>query len=187
MAYFPMYIDMNDAKVLVVGAGKIAREKLGKLIDFTDNITVIAPHVDVKVQKLIETYHLKLEKKEYEVGDIKSFDIVIVAASEEVQKNIYEESRGSNILVNSVDNKSYCDFIFPSYIQKGDLTIAFSTGGASPAFSKRIRKYVDSLLPESIETFLNKLKSERISLVKGKERMEYFEKEVELYFSKHFK
>ncbi len=187
MAYFPMYMDMNDLKVLVVGAGYIATEKVEKLVDFTNKITIIAPEVKVEVEKLIETYDLRLYKKEYERGDIEGFDIVIVATTKELQKDIYEESRGRNILINSVDNKAYCDFIFPSYIQKGYLSIAFSTAGASPAFSKRLRKHIESSLPESVGEFLEKMNSLRTFLPKGKKRMQYFEKKVEKYFTQHFK
>jgi len=187
MAYFPMYMDMSHLKVLVVGAGYIAREKLEKLVDFTDNITIIAPDVEPEAQKLIDKYDLTLYKKEYEIGDIQGFDIVIVATTEVLQQAIYEESRRHKILVNSVDNKAYCDFIFPSYLQKGDLSIAFSTGGASPAFAKRLRQHMESILPESVGDFLEKMKILRTSLPKGKERMQYFEKQVETYFTQHFK
>jgi len=187
MAYFPMYMDMSHLKVLVVGAGCIATEKLEKLVDFTDNITMIAPDVELEAQKLIDKYDLTLYKKEYKVGDIQGFDIVIVATTEALQKSIYEESRRYKILVNSVDNKAYCDFIFPSYIQKGDLSIAFSTAGASPAFSKRLRQHIEDILPESVGGFLEKMKSLRTSLPKGKERMQYFEKQVETYFTQNFK
>ncbi len=187
MSFFPMYMDMKNLKVLVVGGGYIATEKLEKLVDFTTQITVIALRVEDEAKNIIDKYELALHQRAYRVGDIQGFDIVIVATDTvELHKEIYEESRGSRILVNSVDNTDYCDFIFPSYVQKGDLTIAFSTGGASPAFAKQIRRHFEKIIPDSVGEFLQKMKTLRSEIPKGKERMKYFDEMVEKYFKENF-
>jgi len=187
MAYFPMFMDMNDLKVLVIGGGYIATEKLEKLVDFTKEITVIALRVEEEAKDLIDEHALVLQQRAYEVGDIEGFDIVIVATDTvELHKAIYEESRGSRILVNSVDNTNYCDFIFPSYVKKDALTIAFSTGGASPAFAKQIRQHFEKIIPDSVGEFLQKMKGLRSTMPKGLERMKYFDELVEEYFKKYF-
>ncbi|PHS42316.1 MAG: siroheme synthase [Sulfurovum sp.] len=187
MSYFPMFMDMKNLKVLVIGAGTIATEKLEKLIDFTTEITVIALRVEEEAKRLIEEYQLTLEQRAYKKGDIEGFDIVIVATDTvDMHKEIYKESRGSRVLVNSVDNTEYCDFIFPSYVKKEDLTIAFSTGGASPAFAKQIRRHFEKIIPDSVGAFLQKMKGLRSTMPKGKERMKYFDSLVEEYFSKNF-
>ena len=188
MSFFPMYMDMQNLKVLLVGGGYIATEKLEKLIDFTKNITVITINVEKEAQKIIEENSLTFQQRAYKTGDINGFDIVIVATDTvELHKEIYEESRDKRILVNSVDNTDYCDFIFPSYVQKGDLTIAFSTGGSSPAFAKHIRRHFEKIIPNSVGEFLQKMKSLRSEIPKGKERMKYFDTMVEEYFKKNFK
>ena len=188
MSYFPMFMDMRDLKVLVIGAGSIATEKLEKLIVFTNKITVIALRVEEEARSLIEEHQLTLEQRAYKKGDIEGFDIVIVATDTvAMHKKIYEESRDSRVLVNSVDDIAYCDFIFPSYVKKDDLTIAFSTGGASPAFAKQIRQYCEKSIPENVGAFLSKMRSLRVTMPKGQERMKYFETLVEEYFRKHFK
>ena len=188
MAYFPMFMDMTNLKVLVVGGGAIATEKLEKLLDFTKEITVIAQRVDNEAKALIEEYALALHQKAYEVGDIEGFDIVIVATDTQVlHQEIYKESRGSRVLVNSVDNTAYCDFIFPSYVKKEDLTIAFSTGGASPAFAKQIRQHFENTIPDSVGAFLEKMKNLRRTMPKGKERMDYFEQRVKEYYRNNFR
>ena len=188
MAFFPMFMDMTNLKVLVVGGGAIATEKLEKLIDFTKDITVIALEVEKEAQDIIDTQPLTLECRAYNTGDIDGYDVVIVATDTvELHKAIYEESRGMRILVNSVDNTDYCDFIFPSYVKKEDLTIAFSTGGASPAFAKYIRRHFEKIIPDSVGEFLQKMKNLRTTMPKGKERMKYFDSLVEEYFHKHFK
>ena len=188
MAYFPLFIDMNNLKVLVVGGGGIATQKLEKLLDFTTEISVIALRVEEEAQALIDVHDLTLAQRAYHKGDIEGFDIVIVATDTvDLHKEIYEESRGSRILVNSVDNTEYCDFIFPSYVKKEALTIAFSTGGASPAFAKQIREHFEKMIPNSVGEFLQKMKDLRSTMPKGKERMEYFDDLVTQYFSKYFK
>jgi len=188
MAYFPMFMDMNELKVLVVGGGAIATEKLEKLVDFTKEITVLALRVDDDAKSIIDKYGLVLYQRAYEKGDITGFDIVIVATDTVIlHKEIYEESRGSRILVNSVDNTEYCDFIFPSYVKKDELTIAFSTGGASPAFAKQIRQHFEKIIPDSVGEFLQKMKALRGTMPKGKERMKYFDSLVKEYFEKNFR
>ncbi len=183
-----MFMDMQDLKVLVVGGGTIATEKLEKLLDFTKEITVIASEVSTEANILIKDHCLTFYPRAYKEGDIQGFDIVIVATDTvNLHKAVYEESRGSRILVNSVDNTDYCDFIFPSYVKKDDLTIAFSTGGASPAFAKYIRRHFEKIIPDSVGDFLKKMKALRKTMPKGKERMKYFDTRVEEYFKKNFK
>jgi len=188
MSFFPMFMDMENLKVLVVGGGNIATEKLEKLVDFTKEITVIASEVSIEANTLIREHCLTLYQRAYSKGDIQGFDIVIVATDTvDLHKAIYEESRGSRILVNSVDNTEYCDFIFPSYVKKDDLTIAFSTGGASPAFAKHIRRHFEKIIPDSVGVFLEKMKALRSTMPKGPERMKYFDEMVEKYFKENFK
>ncbi|MEA3455244.1 MAG: bifunctional precorrin-2 dehydrogenase/sirohydrochlorin ferrochelatase [Campylobacterota bacterium] len=188
MSFFPMYMDMSDLKVLLVGGGEIATEKLEKLVDFTKEITVITKEVSPEAQSLIKDHCLTLYQRLYKRGDIEGFDIVIVATDTvDLHKAIYEESRGTRVLVNSVDDTDYCDFIFPSYVKRGDLTVAFSTGGASPAFAKQIRRHFEKIIPDSADDFLQKMKRLRSEIPKGKERMKYFDALVEEYFQKDFK
>ncbi len=188
MAYFPMFIDFNQKRILVVGGGNIATEKLEKLVDFTKEITIIAKEVSAECHLLIKHHCLTLYNRAYKEGDIDGFDIIIVATDDiKIQESIYKESRGKNILVNSVDNTKFCDFIFPSYIKRGDLTIAFSTSGASPAFAKHLRRYFENLIPDGVENFLDKIKNLRKELPKGRKRMQYFERLVSDYFKKEFK
>ncbi|RUM72491.1 MAG: bifunctional precorrin-2 dehydrogenase/sirohydrochlorin ferrochelatase [Sulfurovum sp.] len=188
MAYFPMFVDMEGLKILVVGGGEIATEKLEKLLDFTQEITVISKDFSPSAKQLIQNHDLKHFTRVYKTGDIKGFDIVIVATdTQKLHQEIYEESRGQRVWVNSVDNTDYCDFIFPSYVKKDDLTVAFSTGGASPAFAKQIRRHFEKIIPESVGAFLSQMKELRRTIPKGKERMEYFDMLVAEYFKKHFK
>jgi precorrin-2 dehydrogenase/sirohydrochlorin ferrochelatase len=179
MAYFPMFYNLEDKKILVIGGGNIATQKLEKLVIFTKDITIITKELSLECHNLIKENCLTLYQRAYKKGDIDSFDIVIVATNNiKMHQEIFNESRAKNILVNSVDNTKYCDFIFPSFIKKGDLTVAISTSGASPAFAKHFKAKIESTIPDDIEDFLQKLKELRESMPKGKERMDYFEKLV---------
>ena len=182
MSYFPAFIQFQDKKVLLVGGGNIAYEKLERLLDFTQDIKVIALIFSEKMQALLEKNNIIYEKRPYNQGDIKEFSMVIVAVDDiSLQADIYEESKNYKCLCNAVDSVSYCDFIFPSYVKEGDLTIAISTSGTSPAFAKYFKMYIKSLIPSSIGTFLKEMKALRQELPKGKERMELLDKKAEDY------
>ena len=188
MKYFPTFINLNNKKVLVIGAGYIAGKKLERLLDFTKNITIIAPEVSDKVKKLVDENRLTLQKREIQKKDVKDFSIVVVAIDDiSVQKEIYEECQKYNILCNSVDSVEYCDFIFPSYIKKDSLTIAISTSGSSPSVAKYLKVAIENLIPDSIESFLDEMKKIRSTLPKGKERMKLLDEKAKKYIDTIFK
>jgi len=188
MSFFPAYFNLKNRKILLIGGGYIALEKLEKLVDFTKEITVISKEISSNFQDFASLHEITIEKRAYEIGDILTYDIVIVATDTvTLHKSIYEESRSTRVLVNSVDDTAYCDFIFPSYVKKGDLTISVSTSGTSPAMAKRLRIYLEKLIPSSIEAFLKEMKELRKTLPKGKERMKFFEEKSDDFMNKHFK
>ncbi len=187
MSFFPAYFSLDNKKILLVGAGAIALEKLEKLVDFTKDITVISKDISDDFAYFAHTHNIHITAKNYQKGDIDGFDIVIVATNTiEIHKEIFLESRSSRILVNSVDNTTYCDFIFPSYIKNGDLTISVSTGGASPAMARRIRIYIEKLIPSNIGEFLAQLRGFRTTMPKGKERMKFFEDKSDRFIDDYF-
>ena len=182
MAYFPAFLKFDDKKILIVGGGYIAYEKLEKLLDFTKNITIIATEFSDDIDCAIDEHFLKSFKRPYEKGDIKGFDIVIVAVDDfYLQEEIYMESKSYDCLCNCVDLQQYCDFIFPSYVKKGDLTIAVSTSGSSPAMAKHLRIFLSKVIPDSIVDFLVEMKELRSELPKGKERMKMLDEKASEY------
>jgi len=188
MSFFPAYINFENKKILLIGAGKIALEKLEKLLDFTQEITILSEHYSDDFLSLVKMHQLIYYQRKYKEKDINGFDIVIVATdNKKLYEKIYSESRDSRVLINCVDNANYCDFIFPSYIKKGDLTISVSTSGASPAFAKQLRQYIEKLIPSSVENFLKEMKVLRQTLPKGRERMQFFEKKTKDFITTKFK
>jgi len=182
-SYFPAFLTLQDRKILLVGGGKIASDKLSKLLDFTLDIKIIAKNLSQEIKKYIKKYNLEYELREYREGDIDSFDIVIVAVDDIIlQKNIYFESRDKKIFVNSVDSREFCDFIFGSYIKKDDLIISISTSGSSPSVSKYLKIFLEKALPKNLSSFLKEIKSLRESLPKGKDRMTLLDRKTKEFF-----
>lgn len=182
MSYFPAFLSMDDKKILIVGGGNIAREKLEHLLCFTKDITLIAINYNDAMKDLIKNNNLKYEEKPFSNSDIEGFDIIIAAIDDmQLQKDIYFETRKYNCLCNCVDLKEYCDFIFPSFIKKGDLTIAISTSGSSPAMAKQLKMWISEKIPDSIEEFLNSMKEYRKTMPKGIERMKFLDNKVKEY------
>jgi len=182
MSYFPAFLKLDNKKILIVGGGYIAYEKLDHLLDFTQDIKVIAPELSEQMQTRIDSENLVFEKRKYEVGDIADYAVVIVAVDDiPLQAEIFAESKKYNCLCNAVDSVDYCDFIFPSYIKKDDLTIAVSTSGASPAMAKHLRRFLERVIPDGIGDFLREMKALRSTMPKGKERMKFLDEKAEAY------
>ncbi len=188
MSFFPAMIDMSKKSVLLVGGGNVACEKLSRLIDFTTDIRIVAPKVNSQTKKIAQDFGLKIYQREFEPKDLQNIGIVVVAVDNiDLQKEIYLLCKKSGILCNSVDSVEYCDFIFPSYIKRGDLVIAFSTSGASPSLAKYLRRAVEKMLPKELESFVKELKELRLSLPKGKQRQKILDSKAKDFIEKSFK
>ena len=144
MAYFPMYIDLEGKKVIVVGGGKAALRKINSLLYFGAKIAVIAPKVcdDIKAIKGINVHA----------------DIVVAATRRpEINAKIGTYCNDRGIMVNVADNKELSSFLFPGVIVRGDLVVGVTTGGNSQAVSKQIRNMIDRMLPEEYEALTRKM------------------------------
>lgn len=185
MAYFPAFVQLENKKILIVGGGYIALEKLEKLLDFTHDIYIISRDFSDDMLKKIQENDLSYLQRDYKIGDIKDIAIVIVAVdSLQLQEEIFYESKHYNCLCNSVDSVKYCDFIFPSYVKREELTVAISTSGTSPAFAKHFKNYLSDLIPEKVSDFLGEMKTLRQTLPKGKQRMKMLDEKAKDYVSK---
>jgi len=182
MSYFPAFLKLDEKKILIVGGGDVAYEKLVHLLDFTKQIDLIAQEFSDEMLVKIRENSLNFEKRAYARGDISEYAIVVIAVDDiPLQAEIFEESKQYKCLCNAVDSVNYCDFIFPSYIKKEDLTIAVSTSGASPAMAKHLRRYLQNLIPQSIGEFLQEMRGLRERLPKGKERMKMLDEKAKKY------
>jgi len=187
MSYLPTFLKLDNKKILIIGGGFIAYKRLKYLLDFTKDIYVIANNFRDDMQTELQDQKICFECRNYMLGDIKNFDIIVVAIDDiNLQKEIYLESKAYKCLCNFVDLVECCDFIFPSYIKNGDLTIAISTSASSPSIAKYLKKYITTLIPRNISSFLKEMKELRISLPKGKTRMKILDKKAKDYISSEF-
>jgi len=186
MPLFPMFVDLKNKNVLVVGGGTVAQRKIEKLIPFKPKIEVVAKNINRDIKKLAKDYAgIILNERAFDFLDLKNKDIVIVAVDDiSLQKEIYEECIKRKIPVNSVDSPDYCSFIFPALVVKGELVIGISTSGTVPGLSAKVRKHIEKCLPENIEEILNELKHIRETLPKGEERQRVILQKVEELFEK---
>lgn len=184
MSYVPVFIKFDDKKVLIIGGGTIAYRKLKYLLEFTNNITIISNECISEVRELIQNKCLSYIQRNYNFSDAKGFDIVLAAVDNiKLQESIYLETRDYKCLYSCVDIQEYCDFIFPAHIKKGDLTIAISTSGSSPAMSKQLKLWLENIIPNSIENFLKQMREYRNTMPKGKDRMKFLDKKAKEYIS----
>jgi precorrin-2 dehydrogenase/sirohydrochlorin ferrochelatase len=182
MGYFPAFLKLDNKRVLIIGGGNVAYEKLERLLDFTHDLHIISLDYSAQMLERIGQEELTFEKRGYEKGDIKDYAIVIIAVDDiALQAEIYAESQQYKCLCNAVDSVDYCDFIFPSYVKKESLTIAISTSGVSPAFAKHLKNYLLELIPSNISLFFEEMKELRALLPKGKERMKLLDKKAHDY------
>lgn len=187
MAYLPLFFSLEGKHILLLGAGNIAEEKLRKLLNYTNSIDIIAKECSHSMQELIRLHGLSFTCKAYTSTDLSGYDIIIAAIDDiPLQENIYKEAKRNNILCNCVDLPKYCDFIFPAIVQKGDLQVAFSTGGTSPGLAKELRILFEQLIPDSIVGFLEEMKELRRSHPKGKERQQLLKTKAKAFIKKHF-
>ncbi|MCS6958046.1 MAG: bifunctional precorrin-2 dehydrogenase/sirohydrochlorin ferrochelatase [Aquificaceae bacterium] len=171
MPYFPLFVELKDRRVVVVGGGSVASRKVEKLLPFGPLIKVVAPKVTDYIQRLAEEGRLELIKRKFRMGDLKDAHMVIVAVDNiRLQERIYKHCIKRGIHCNAVDSPKLCTFLFPSLIVKGELVIGISTSGKAPALSAGLRQYIESRLPEDIQELLSLLEDLRNAMPEGEER-----------------
>ncbi|HEY0308985.1 MAG TPA: bifunctional precorrin-2 dehydrogenase/sirohydrochlorin ferrochelatase [Acidobacteriaceae bacterium] len=148
MSLFPIFLKLAGRPCVVVGAGNIAESKIRSLLDATARVTVIAPEALPAVAELAAAGEIVWARRAYRDGDLEgAFLAVAGTATPEVNRAVFAEARAKEILCNAVDDPPFCDFYFPSVVKRGDLQIAISTAGESPALAMRLRKEINAALP----------------------------------------
>lgn len=167
MAYYPIFVDMTDKRVLVVGGGHVAEEKVAGLLraDAAGRITVVAPKLRPSLQRLLAEGKIDLIQRDYREGDMEGFDFVMVATDDgRVNAEIAAEGRRRRIWVNAADDPKNCDFILPAVVRQGQIVVAASTGGASPALARRLREELTDFLSEDFAALADLLGEVRTEL-----------------------
>jgi uroporphyrin-III C-methyltransferase / precorrin-2 dehydrogenase / sirohydrochlorin ferrochelatase len=158
MSLFPIFLKLARRPCLLVGAGEIALQKIPSLLSAEARVRVIAPRVAPHIVALAEEGRLELHRREFQPADLENTFLVVAATDNpEVNAAIYEEAVARNVLCNSVDDPPHCDFYFGSVVTRGDLQIAISTAGESPALAQRLRREIDEQLPADLGPWLRDL------------------------------
>jgi len=138
--YYPIFLNLQGKKCVVVGGGTVALRKVITLLDCGADITVISPKPHAEMSKLFKNKAIQLIRRSYEPGDLGGATLSIAATHvKKINRKVAEEAKKKGILVNVVDDSEPSDFIIPSSFRRGDLSVAVSTSGRSPAFAKKIR------------------------------------------------
>lgn len=165
MKCFPFMKNIEGARCLLVGGGKVAARKAEILKKFGADIRVCAR----ETEKELAAYKIS---EEYRAELLENTDFVIAATNDgPLNAQIAADCRARKIPVNAVDDRENCDFYFPAVISRGKLTIGISTGGASPALAAAVKNYIEKLLPDSMEEIVKQAED-----LRGKEGyMSYIE------------
>lgn len=162
MALFPIFLKLDRRPCLVVGAGSVAVEKITKLLGAGASVHVIAPRVSEPVERWAVRGEITLERRAFEVNDLEGQTLVVTATdSREVNGAVFLAAQSRGLLCNSVDDPPNCDFYFAATVERGDLRIAISTNGESPALAQRLRREIDAQLPADLGDWVRELGSLR--------------------------
>lgn len=170
MAYFPMFVDMTERECLIVGGGNVAYRKVMVMLDFGAKVTVVAEDICEELRKLTiddiasedktgsytanKENRITFIKRRFERKDCDGMEMVIAATDDSaLNHEIAEYCKAKAIMVNAVDQKADCSFIFPSYIKEKNLVAAFSSGGNSPVLTQ----YLKGKEQEILTPFLGEL------------------------------
>ena len=158
MNLLPIFMKLEGRRCLLVGAGNIALDKIGSLLKTGVKLRVIAPEAKDEVRQLAAEGKLEFIERPFEVFDLAGNYLVIAATDvPEVNSAVYRGAVEHGILCNSVDDIPNCDFFFGSVVSRGELQIAISTAGESPAVAQRLRREIDEQLPEDLGPWLQNL------------------------------
>lgn len=165
--YYPIFIQMSGKNCVVVGGGEVAERKVSALLEHGASVTVISSFICKELANLAEKGKIKILNRDYQFGDLEDTYIAIAASDDpDVNLAIAKEGKNRGILINVVDNPEYSDFIVPSLLRRGDISIAVSTAGKSPALSRKIRTHLEDIFVPEYKSLLFLVAEVRQELLK---------------------
>jgi len=162
MTLFPAFLKLENRQVIIIGGGTLAESKLSVLLEAGARVRLISPRLNPNLTAQVRAHHLDWWPKLYEQGDLAGAFLVIAATSvSDVNAAVFREAEARNILCNAVDDTGNCHFYYGSIVQRGDLQIAISTNGKSPALAQRLRKELEEQFGPEYATWLEWLGAAR--------------------------
>ena len=167
MALYPIFLKLEGRKVLIVGGGKVAEEKIYAVLRSATDVTVVAPKVSQQIQAWADGGLLRHIAGEYRAGMAREYFLVIACTdSEKVNRDIYKEAQEAGVLCNAVDDPGFCDFYAPAVVSRGEFQIAISTGGKSPALAQHVRKKLEQEFGPEYESWVGWLGRMREGIIR---------------------
>lgn len=149
MGYYPVALDLGSRPVVVIGGGAVAERKVEGLRQAGARVTVVARRLTPALAALAEQGGIRHVGREYRDADLDGHDLVFVAVDDPaVSDLVTSDARRRRIWVNAADDPAHCDFVLPAVLRRGDLLVAVSTGGASPALARAVRERLASVVTE---------------------------------------
>jgi len=144
MSYYPIYLNLHGRRCLVIGGGGVAERKIAGLLEAGAQPTVVSPAITDTIARWAKEHSIDLIARRYQTGDLNDYEIAFVATDDgPVNAQVFGDGRRSGVWVNTADDPAHCDFILPSVLRRGDLTVSVSSGGTSPALSRTIREELE--------------------------------------------
>lgn len=144
MSLYPIFLKLEGHKVLIVGGGLVAEQKIEAVLRSATDVTVVSPQITPRIRLWAHQGRVKYHTVEFRPGMTRGYFLVISCTdSEETNRAVYQEARENGALANAVDDPGYCDFYAPAVVSRGEFQIAISTNGNSPAFSQYVRKKLE--------------------------------------------
>ena len=155
MSYYPVYLDLTDRLTVVVGGSALAEEKARGLVGVGARVKVIAKEVTAGLAELAATGALMHAGRAFVGGDLAGALMAIVTENDPgVREAVFAEAAAGNVLINTVDDLPRCNWIAPSILRRGHLTIAISTAGKAPVLAVRLRQWLEKEIGAEHERFL---------------------------------
>jgi len=190
--YYPLFLDIANRRCVVVGGGDVAERKVARLLDFGASVTVVGRNLTPGLEVWKKEGRITHVQAGYDKALIDGAFLVIGATDQDaVNAKIASDAREKGVLVNIVDDPERCDFILPALLTRGELLIAISTGGKSPALAKKLREDLEPLFGKEYKTLLDIMGQLREKLLKrgrsSDENRRLFEAVIQSDILKHIK
>lgn len=152
MALYPIFVETKGRRVILIGGGNVAAEKVRGLLNAEAEITVVSPDLAPELQEHVAAGRIRHVARAYRESDLDGGYAFVMVATDDgaINAEVAAAGKRRGIWVNAADDPQHCDFILPAVIRKGKITIAASTSGTSPALARRLREELDAYLTEEM-------------------------------------
>src|SRR5881628_1010317 len=147
MTFYPVFLNLRGRRAVVIGGGAVAEQKVRGLLAAGAHVTVVSPETTVGLSTLAAENGIELRRRPYRAGDLAGAWLAIAATDQrDTNRAVWTDAERAGVLLNAVDDLKHCSFIAPAIHREGDITVAVSTAGKSPALAVRLRDRIARLV-----------------------------------------